>query len=280
MHEVVVLSKVVLVLFGAILLFFSLFPIRNVASQLKNGSLKMKWDILSSLIVFFIFSYVFYAYDYWITNDINDANSFIVPIILFFGGVLVLLVGNLAAQTTKDIRKIAILQHESITDSLMGIKNRRYFDKRLEEEVKTSLRYKLPLSLSLIDIDNFKCVNDTYGHLVGDDVLKELAKDIKNIARESDIIARYGGEEIVIITPNTDKENASVLLERLRSVVEKSDIAILCASQEVVKITISVGIASLNGGRIKTAEELVLAADKALYKAKEDGKNRVIVASQ
>jgi diguanylate cyclase (GGDEF)-like protein len=280
MHEVAVLSKIVLVLLGAVLLSFSLFPIINVASQLKRGSLKMKWDILSTLIVSFIVSYIFYAYEYWISRDLNALDSHVVPFILFFGGVLVLLVGKLAAQTTKDIRKIAILQHQSITDALMGIKNRRYFDKKLEEEVRMSIRYKLPLSLALIDIDDFKYVNDTYGHLVGDDVLKELAKDIKNIARETDIVARYGGEEIVIITPNTNKQNASILVERLRKIVEKSDMVVLCGSQEIVKITVSIGVASINFDTVYTTEQLIQQADKALYKAKEEGKNRVMLSSE
>ena len=197
---------------------------------------------------------------------------------LLGGGVFVYLVGQLALKTMSDIRKIAILQYESITDSLTGLKNRRYFDQRLYEEIAHSRRYRLPLSLLLIDVDHFKVVNDTYGHQIGDEVLKNLSKVILEMVRDSDIVARYGGEEIAIITPNTEKAEAILLAERLRNIVQKSTLASIDATQEVVQITISIGVSTLNLV-VMDKDALVEEADKALYEAKKLGRNRVQISS-
>lgn len=280
MYDIFIILKILLVTIGSVFLAFSLLPIRNVANQFSKGTLKLKWNILSFLILSFIVSYIYYIYDLFLNYEIHDKNGFVVPLIFFFGAIFVLLVGALASQTARDIRKIAVLHHESITDSLMNISNRRFFDKRLEEEVSIALRYKLSLSLIMIDIDDFKIVNDTYGHQAGDAILKELSKNIKSILRESDIIARYGGEEIVVITPSTDKDNAYILAERLRVVVEKSMQVILEDTKEVVKVTISLGLASIRQENIDNSEELVLEADKALYQAKKDGKNKVCLSNK
>ena len=142
------------------------------------------------------------------------------------------------------------------------------------EEIAHSKRYRIPLSLLLIDVDHFKIVNDTYGHQIGDEVLKNLSKVILEMVRDSDIVARYGGEEIAIITPNTDTSEAVLLAERLRNLVQKSSLANVDATQEVVQITISIGVSSLNLV-VVDKDTLVEEADKALYEAKKLGRNRV-----
>ena len=278
MHSSIVFLEIILIIMGAIFLVSSLVPIKKVILELSSGELQRKWKVLSILVFFFIFSYIVFCYNLWQIRNVLNPLSFIVALMLLGGGVFVYLVGQLALKTMSDIRKIAILQYESITDSLTGLKNRRYFDQRLHEEIAHSRRYRLPLSLLLIDVDHCKVVNDTYGHQIGDEVLKNLSKVILEMVRDSDIVARYGGEEIAIITPNTEKAEAILLAERLRNIVQKSTLASIDATQEVVQITISIGVSTLNLV-VMDKDALVEEADKALYEAKKLGRNRVQISS-
>lgn len=276
MHSSIVFLEIILIVMGVIFLISSLVPIKKVILDLSSGELQRKWKVLSILIFFFIFSYIIFCYNLWLIRDVLNPLSFVVALMLLGGGVFVYLVGQLALKTMSDIRKIAILQYESITDSLTGLKNRRFFDQRLCEDIAYSKRYRMPLSLLMLDVDHFKIVNDTYGHQVGDEVLKNLSKVILEMVRESDVVARYGGEEIAIITPNTDKEEAILLAERLRGIIQKSALASIDATQEVIQITISIGVSTLD---ILTMDKAILVeeADKALYEAKKLGRNRIHV---
>ena len=278
MHSSIVFLEIILIIMGVIFLVSSLVPIKKVILELSSGELQRKWKILSVLVFFFIFSYIIFCYNLWLIRNVLNPLSFIVALMLLGGGVFVYLVGQLALKTMSDIRKIAILQYESITDSLTGLKNRRYFDQRLSEEIAQSKRYRLSLSLLLIDVDHFKRVNDTYGHQIGDEVLKNLSTVIVEMVRESDVVVRYGGEEIAIIAPKTNKAEAILLAERLRNIVQKSPLASIDARQEIVQITISIGVSMLN---LVTMDKdaLVEEADKALYEAKRLGRNRVEIGS-
>lgn len=174
----------------------------------------------------------------------------------------------------KRSRLYSEIQELSITDSLTGTYVRRYFLQRFKEELMRSERNGLALSFLLIDVDNFKAYNDTYGHLAGDAVLKEVAQLMKSSLRQIDMCARYGGEEFCLMLPETAKENAYVAAERIRANVES---AIVKVYNESLNCTISVGASSYP----KDGEQLNLLidkADKALYKAKAQGKNRVCMA--
>jgi len=162
----------------------------------------------------------------------------------------------------------------TINDELTNTYNYRYFVRKLEEEKRRALRYNLPLSIIMVDIDWFKKLNDTYGHEVGNIVLKELSGIIKKCIRDVDIFARYGGEEFVIILPQTPQVEASRIGERIRKQVE--DTIIDAGQAGTLKITVSAGISSFpeNG---KSHEELVSVADQALYRAKGEGRNLVCV---
>ena len=166
------------------------------------------------------------------------------------------------------------LEQLAITDSLTGIYNRRYFHERFEHEFERAVRYGLPFSCVIFDIDDFKQVNDTYGHLIGDEVLKEVAQCMISCTRRVDILARYGGEEFVILLPQTDLEGASIEAERIRSVFEKHAFSEI---PETRKVTISVGVATLDSSAMKVSNDLLNAADMALYEAKNSGKNRVVI---
>jgi len=164
------------------------------------------------------------------------------------------------------------LQSLATTDGLTGLINRRQFNHRLQAEIARARRHHNPLSLALFDIDDFKKINDLYGHQVGDRILKELGALIIENVRESDIPARYGGEEFALILPETRQVEAYDLLERLRSLVERT---VFCLPDNPLTMSISVGVAQLNMDN-HTAFELVEEADAALYEAKKQGKNRVI----
>ncbi len=269
---------VLLILIGAIFLLFAITPIKKVSNLLRDEALQFRWNILKFLVILFIIGYLYYSYEYWSYYSKKDSVNFVVPLIFFFGGVFVYLVGLLASTTAQDIIKIASLERENITDELMQIHNRRHFDKKLKEKILLSSRYSLPLSLLIIDLDNFKRVNDSYGHLIGDSVLQGVAKIIKEVVRDVDIIARYGGEEIAIITPNIDINQATALAQRVREKIECTDISIECSTIQSLKVTVSIGVASLNNFYEGSYENIIKDADKALYRAKKEGRNLVIAA--
>lgn len=163
----------------------------------------------------------------------------------------------------------ARLYEESIVDGLTGLYQRKYFELRLEEELKRSQKYKHPLNLVMIDIDYFKRVNDEHGHLMGDAVLKEVASVFKKSIRLEDVVARYGGEEFVLIMPHTSVENMRKTGERLRAEIEEMEIS-------GIRITISVGIGHFDGKEMDfNHRDLINRADRALYLAKKRGRNRV-----
>jgi diguanylate cyclase (GGDEF)-like protein len=174
-------------------------------------------------------------------------------------------------QKTEELRKI------SITDHLTGLLNRRYFQERLIEEVERSRRHRLPVSLMIIDVDDFKSVNDTLGHPEGDEILKILTHAIRHYIRAIDVAARYGGEEFTIILPQTTKQDAAVIAERICRGIERNE-----SFRERLKgrggLTVSIGLAAYPDDA-SNIEELVRHADEALYSAKFNGKNRVVLYS-
>ncbi len=159
----------------------------------------------------------------------------------------------------------------SITDGLTGLYVYRYFNDALEKEIQRASRYQQTFSSIMLDIDGFKKLNDSFGHLQGDEVLKELAQILKRVCRQIDIISRYGGEEFMIILPETDIEGAFILAERIRMVVKNYAFG---TKDAPIDLTVSVGVA--NYPQSATSKlDLIKEVDKALYKAKAEGKNKV-----
>lgn len=159
------------------------------------------------------------------------------------------------------------LEYHATRDNLTKLYNRRRFNEFLEAEIERSRRYKIPLSLAMFDIDHFKKINDTYGHTTGDIVLKELAKVVNETIRKYDIVARWGGEEFVILVPNSKAEETALMAEKIREKIEKY------AFTEAGVVTCSFGATEYKDG--DSIDSLVTRADQALYKAKEQGRNRV-----
>lgn len=170
------------------------------------------------------------------------------------------------------------LQRLAAEDGLTGLGNRRAFDERLAAEISRTRREHVALSLLLIDVDHFKPYNDHYGHLAGDDCLREVGGVIRHIAthRGGDFAARYGGEEFAVLLPNTPASGARLVAERLRAAI--ADLQLPHERSPLWQITISVGVAELSpGDNITTAETLIHQADQGLYGAKQGGRNRVVV---
>ncbi len=166
------------------------------------------------------------------------------------------------------------VQQLATIDPLMGLYNRHYFFELASSEFERAVRYDRPLSILMIDVDNFKRINDTYGHLVGDQVLHFIAEQCRRALRAVDVIGRYGGEELVALLPETDVQDARLAAERLRQNLAQTAI---CVDTRNLFVTASLGVSTYNGARDHSLEMVIDRADQALYLAKHLGKNRVVV---
>ena len=163
----------------------------------------------------------------------------------------------------------------TITDDLTGLYNSRYLRRYLEIDVKRCLRYKKKVSLLFIDVDGFKRINDTYGHLAGSRILAEIGKVFRQVVRESDVVARYGGDEFVIVLPETPLTGALVTAERIRKKVAEHEFS---SSDLQIRLTVSLGVACYPKHAL-TVEELIRKADAAMYHAKESSRNNIKTAT-
>jgi diguanylate cyclase (GGDEF)-like protein len=166
------------------------------------------------------------------------------------------------------------LEEETRRDSLTGAYNRAYLDLVLAREFENSTRHKWPLSVAFADLDNFKSINDTFGHQAGDRILQATARILSGNTRETDLIARYGGEEFVVVLPATDADTARSVCERIVAAFQNTGHVI---GSEHATVTISIGCATHGGATLfANADDFVKAADQALYTAKLQGRNRIV----
>ena len=204
-----------------------------------------------------------YVNDELLTDDYQLRNGDLVKIgrtiFKFIAG------GNIEAAYHDEIYRLTTV------DGLTQIYNRRYFEETLERELARCNRYNRALSLVLIDIDHFKNVNDSYGHLAGDHVLKQLAGTIKTRIRREDILSRFGGEEFSLLLPEVDLAGAATLADKTRKVIEKHKFEF---DRQHIPVTVSLGVATIDGTQ-SDAQDLIRAADGKLYEAKAAGRNRV-----
>ena len=177
------------------------------------------------------------------------------------------------AQLDSVHQKLEQAQTQAVSDHLTGLPNRRALDATLSREIARARRRAVPLCLAVIDVDHFKRINDRYGHDVGDDVLVHLAKVLKPLIRETDVLARFGGEEFVLVLPDTPMASAEFTLNRLLRATERASLAV---KGRHIDIRFSAGLAEWQGN--ETAEQLVKRADAAMYQAKATGRGRVTVA--
>lgn len=184
------------------------------------------------------------------------------------------LLESLALQIAAALQN-AHLYELAMVDGLTGLFVRRYFDARIDEEIERSRRYATPFSVVMMDVDDFKKLNDTYGHLVGDRVLRAIANVVKEQMRGVDTAARYGGEEIAMILPRTEMVGAYTLAERIREAIAELRITTDEDPPRALAVTASLGISAYPESKAASGEDLVRRADRALYRAKKTGKNRV-----
>ena len=175
--------------------------------------------------------------------------------------------GNVEAEYHEELYRLAI------HDALTGLYNKRYLMDYLQREIDRSTRYGRPLALILFDIDHFKAINDTMGHLAGDGTLRELADRLRSKICKDDLLARYGGEEFAAVLTEANRSTAAELAEQLRRTVEDLPFTIEGRPHQV---TISLGVASIHGDEVLSPQALIQRADECLYQAKREGRNRVV----
>jgi diguanylate cyclase (GGDEF)-like protein len=211
-------------------------------------------------------------------NRLLSAIGVLVATALFFGVFFIYPLIRKQVREEKKLRAMTVslsarsetLEHAALTDALTGMQNRRYFDDALREYIGEFKRIGRPVGLMILDLDHFKQVNDTHGHDVGDDVLKAVAKCLKDMTRYHDVVARLGGEEFAVVTPNMDAEPLARFAERIRNAV--AGMAVMSGNVRL-RITTSVGLAVWDGK--EPAEDFYRRADRQLYEAKRMGRNRV-----
>jgi len=159
----------------------------------------------------------------------------------------------------------------TITDGLTEVANRRKLEEFLERELAGAIRHKRPLAVAVIDADHFKAVNDNFGHIAGDYVLRKIAHVIQGVIRKDELLARYGGEEFVIVMPESTLEQAATLAEKVRKLIEETEFHF---EEHTIPVTVSVGVAS-HYSKVQDVDGFIKVADEALYRAKDTGRNRV-----
>ena len=262
---------------GMVVLLSAFPPALRLIAELPATPLRRRWQWLTGLIAVFIAGYLIYLFIFYGSH--RALHDLVAPLLFFLAAAFVQMVTRLTLSTAHDVQRVALLEHENITDALTGLRNRRFLDLRLAEEMSRATRYGAPVSVLLLDIDHFKSVNDTCGHAVGDKVLAEVGRIVRETVRNTDLAARYGGEEIAVIAPQTPLSTAVMLGERLRRNIEtKARDAVPEVATLNRPITVSIGVAK-SSTPPESASKLLWRADSALYEAKGGGRNKVVADS-
>ena len=265
----IMVSAGILALCGALLIN------RKLVRTLSKGPLRRHWITMMALEATFVAGYIGYLF---LSSQVeNGVIELIVPAIFALGGLFVWANAKLSLRTAVDIRKVAMLEMESVTDPLTGLFNRRHLDRRLRDAVLSAQAGDAELSLIIVDLDFFKLVNDRFGHQVGDMVLVKTAELLRKGIRETDLVARFGGEEFVVLAPGAGPADAELIAERIRASVADKDFALPTpiGSPTPMEITVSVGVACMCS-ELNSADQIISAADRNLYQAKRLGRNRVV----
>jgi diguanylate cyclase (GGDEF)-like protein len=254
---------------AAVLLLTSLIAVQRVYRIVSQGIVRASWGVLAWLI--FILALGDMAL-LWINNThgTNRHQDWVIASICLAASLFVVLACNLAHHVAKDFSRLSKLESVACVDPVTELYNRRHIMDVLDTECIRSCSHNSPLSILLMDVDNFKKINDTYGHQAGDVVLKEMGVLI-TAASGSRLVGRYGGEEFLVLLPQEDAADAWVTAERIRAVIESA--TVVYDGDPIISPTISIGIATTFGWKEKP-EDLVGLADEALYAAKSSGRNR------
>ncbi len=264
----------ILLLSGICLFAASLFAVQQLIKKLPQGEVRNNWKILSFFIAGFAVGYAAYMF-MLITGKLVLA-SINFPAVCFVVSAFVLLLCFLTYQTTRDIRLAIALDQASIIDPVLEIYNRRYFDRRIDEETQRSRRYNQPLSIILFEIDQLQSIINNQGSLVADVVLRKVSDFLVGSVRSSDIVARYDDHKIVVATTQTEPDMAIMLADRLRAEAEKLEILPNSEQKDLdaLHITVTAGVSCVEE-RIKNGFDLMDVAEKAIMRADSNGRNRV-----
>lgn len=262
-----------LVVVGAMVLVTALVPLSGLLGQLSDAE-RVRWRVVQGVILAYVLGYSTYLVAFWERHQ--DWWDLIAPATLFASALLVRSVVGAARDSAAGARDVPHHERESITDTMVGVFNRRYLEHRLGEEVARARRHAVPLCVLLFDIDYFRRVNEKWGRDVGDRVLGYLGHLLLAGVRESDVVARYGGEELLVIAPATEAAQAEALADRLRAAVEAENLSFgrEAGSDPEVRVTVSVGIGELQPGETEWGP-MVARAESAVIRAKLSGRNRV-----
>jgi diguanylate cyclase (GGDEF)-like protein len=257
---------IVFVMLGACILAGALVPARRLLARQTSGRRRLGWLALAASMAVLILGCIGCASIRW---DADTRLSDLGVPLMCFGACLVVAVSALALACTQFVRRLAVLENENIIDPLTGIPNYRHFIARLNEEVARSNRYHPPLALIMVEIDDFEKISDTYGVAAGDLVLTALARLMLSVARDADITARYGREQIAVAAPNTTTDDAVRFAQRIRQAVEAASLlpAQVSAADDAPGVTVSIGVSSL-GPHIRDAQALTAGANAALLECK------------
>jgi len=273
-----------LILLGMVALVASIVRTQHLIGILRD---KRPWPSLRNLMAFLAIGYGVYLYA--IVANIPMNKDLIAGEIFFLAALFMLLVVQYAYQTIHDILHLDELKQLANSDELTGLFSRRAILKRLEDEFQKAGRFGFSMSVAMIDIDHFKAVNDTYTHVAGDEVLREVAKVLQKRLRKFDVLGRVGGDEFLCVLPGTGDVGAMTTAERIRERVTELRFEIVAADnlrvlkngeetdKETFTTTVSIGVATMHSG-IENTTELVRASDVALYAAKDAGRNKVMLA--
>lgn len=262
---------------GLVILVAALPPTRRLISELPAGPIHTQWCVLAGMIFFFILGYAGYLAGFWDRHQ--SFVDLLVPVLFICSACFVWLAVRMSLATVSNVRRMSSYDRTHITDALTGLHSRHYLDTRMREEMIHAERRQLAVSVMLLDIDQFASINEDFGYHVGDRVLTRIARILSGSLRESDLLVRYGGEEIAVLAMHTPPAVALTIAERLRREIEVGARKALLEAQGARRaITVSIGVAGHGAGAPATRDLLEI-AEKALAKAKNEGRNRVAFGS-
>ena len=255
----------------------ALWPMGRLLAQLPSGPLRAQWRVLAGLALVFIAGDVFYLVAF--SKRHQSLTDLLVPAMFLGCGWFVWLGTRSSLATVLNLRHLSSLDRTQVTDALTGLRSRHSLDALMRQEMQRAKRHGLAVSLLLLDIDHFADVNRNYGYGVGDQVLTEIGRILGASLRGSDLLVRYGGEEMAVLATHTPPAVAALVAERLRRDIEiGARKALLAAQGARHAITVSIGVAGREAGT-HGADDLFAMAEQALQTAKKQGRNRVALSA-
>lgn len=269
---------------GAFILIAAMLATNRIICQLPKGKVRWNWSLLGVLIGLLIISYISYAVASWMSGfmDAQGIGFYVVPLSYFLCACIVYLIISFVLNSDVYFSHSPVGEFEDIIDPVMGIYNQRYLDSRLNQEIRRSQRYNLPLSVLLLSLDNIRQISDTYGKSSRNQLLSNLAKLVLHSARVTDITARYGEAEIMVVATNTPVSSVSVFADRIRkSIAEALQIPkepsnTSSIGEKFIGINVSIGICGLCS-ETNSKENLLKSVENALSQARSLGPNMVII---